>query len=249
MPTDNVSGWKLKFADNFTGSVPLGAFSGCSSSQNPATSRCSGLKNYGAYYNNWWAYPSGWPDTAKSGADGNTGAPFGGVYRPEKVVSVDKGAMHIKMYRPSTGGDNHVATVVPIPCMDQKYGRYTERFKVVQYQPGFKSAHLFYKGGFEIDYPENDYHHPISAYVHPGGGNFNSGTKYTDAWHTTTIEWTASSVKFYMDGRLIGTATKSVPNITMDWILQNESSIMGPYATPGASAQLDIDWVACYSKV
>lgn len=249
-PVGDLPGWKQRYVTNFPGTVPVGAFSDCdhnTASNTGALPYCNGLKPYGAYFNEWWAYPTGWPDTAMSGADGNTGAPFGGYYHPETVVSVDHNALHIHMYRPSRGGANYVATVVPIKCMQQKYGRYTERFKVVHEQPGFKSAHLFYQGGFEIDYPENDYGATISAYTHPGEANFSTSAKWTD-WHTTAIEWTAGVVKFYMDGRLIGSSTARVPNIPMDWILQNESSIMGPYAAPGASAQLDIAWVACYTK-
>ncbi|HWY79533.1 MAG TPA: glycoside hydrolase family 16 protein [Candidatus Sulfotelmatobacter sp.] len=248
MPIGNVPGWKQIFADDFIGTVPVGAFSDCDHNANsPKTSYCNGLKPYADYFKNWWAYPNTWKDTAKSGADGNTGAPFGGMYHPEDTVSVNNGVMHIRMYRPSSGGDNHAATVVPKLCASQKYGRYVERFKVVKADPGYKSAHLFYDGGFEIDYPENDYGTSISAYTHPGEANFSTNAKWTD-WHTTAIEWTSGSVKFYMDGSLIGTTTNKVPNIPMTWILQNESSILGPYAKPGAVAQLDIDWVACYAQ-
>ena len=159
------------------------------------------------------------------------------------------------MFRPSSGGDNHVSAPVPKPCMSRQYGRYVERFKVTvskdskgKPMPGFKSAHLFYDGGYEIDYPENDYVDTISAYTHPGGGNFSTNAKWLDTWHTTVIEWTSGSVKFYLDGKLSGTTTNKVPHIKMSWILQNESSIMGPYAAPGAWAQIDTDWVTCYSK-
>ena len=92
--------------------------------------------------------------------------------------------MHIDMYQPTTGGPNAVATVVPRECMNQQYGTYTERFKVVHEDPGFKSTHLFYQGGYEIDYPENDYGSSISAYTHPGGANYSTSAQWTD-WHTT----------------------------------------------------------------
>lgn len=244
----SVSGWKQVFADNFSGTVPKGAFSDCNHNTDTPQAYCGGLKNYGSYYNNWWAYPNNWDDTAKSGADGNTGAPFGGTYHPEDVVSVSSGEMHINMYRPSSGGDNHVATVVPRKCMDQEYGRYVERFKVAKAVIGFKSAHLFYDNGHEMDYPESDdYTQTINAFTHPSEENFSTSAKWTD-WHTTAIEWTPGSVKYYMDGKLIGTAKKNIPNFKMTWALQNESSISGPYAKAGASAQLDIDWVTCYSQ-
>ena len=243
-----VSGWKQVFADDFAGTVPKGAFSDCNHNVDTPQAYCGGLKKYGAYYDNWWAYPSGWEDTAKSGADGNTGAPFGGTYEPQETVSVANGVLSVNMCRPKTGGDNKVGTVVPRKCMAQKYGRYVERFRIVKADDGFKSAHLFYDGGYEIDFPENDYNTTIYAFMHPGGEAFSGGKKWGNEWHTSVIEWTSGSVKFYLDGKQIGTATKKVPNIPMSWILQNESSIEGPYAKPGATAQIDTDWVACYSK-
>jgi hypothetical protein len=246
MPVGDMAGWKQLFADDFTTPVPVGAFSDCNHNADTPEAYCGGLAPYGNYQKRWWAYPNNWSDTAKSGADGNAGAPFGGVYHPEDTVFIGDGAMHIKMFRPTTGGDNHVASVVPIPCMDHQYGRYVERIKVVRADPGFKSAHLFYQGGFEIDYPENDYGETISAYTHPGEASFSTNSRWTE-WHTTVIEWTAGSVKFSLDGKVIGTTTVKVPNIPMSWVLQNESSILGPYASPGAVAQLDLDWVACYA--
>lgn len=267
MPTGNINGWKQTFADNFSGAVPVGAFSDCNHNTDTPQAYCNGLKPYGNYFANWWAYPTGWPDTAKAGADGNPKAPanspggkteVGGQYHPEDTVSIGDGAMHIRMFRPNSGRqENHVATLVPRPCMDQKYGRYVERFKVVHADPGFKSAHLFYDNGYEIDYPESDsYSDPFSAFTHytpPNSNNsyttsHSAGTGWTD-WHTTVIEWTSSSIKFYVDGKIIGSTSSNIPNIKLSWVLQNESSILGPkFATPGNYAQLDLDWVACYSK-
>ncbi len=252
VPQGNIPGWTQVYATNFPGTVPVGAFSGCTNTDDTAaTAYCTGLKPYGSYFNDWWAYPSGWPDTAEECIEGtdscpepSTKIPIGGEYHPEEAVSVSNSEMHIDMYRPSSG-TNVVATVVPRQCMYMKYGRYTERFEVSQADPGFKSAHLFYDGGFEIDYPEADYGSTINAFTHPGGASFPTNANW-DTWHTTVIEWTASSIKFYMDGSLIGTTTNDIPNIPMSWILQNESSIEGPYASPGAKANLNIAWVACY---
>jgi hypothetical protein len=254
MPAGNLTGWKQVFADDFTGTVPVGAFSDCNHNVDTPQAYCGGLKNYGSYYANWWAYPNGWDDTAQECVKQESGCPdpsihppIGGGYQPEKAVSVSNGAMHINMYRPSSG-PNVVATMVPRKCMAQEYGRYVERFKVVHADAGFKSAHLFYDNGYEMDYPEDDYGDTISAYTHPGEQNFSTNVTWTGGWHTTAIEWTSSSIKYYMDGKLIGTATKSIPHFKMTWALQNESSILGPYAKAGASAQLDEDWVACYSQ-
>lgn len=257
VPVGNITGWNQVYETNFPGTVPVGAFSGCTDDNDglPADADCTGLKNYGSYYTDWWAYPTGWPDTAEeciekspSCPEPSLNIPVGGEYQPEKAVSVSGNEMHINMYRPSTGY-NVVAAMVPRQCMNMKYGRYTERFEVTNENPGFKSAHLFYQGNYEIDFPESDYGSPISAYTHYMGATplSASTTANWTTWHTSVIEWTASSVKFYMDGTLIGTATTDVPNIAMSWILQNESSIEGPYASVGNTSDLNIAWVACYS--
>jgi hypothetical protein len=252
-PTGNVSGWHLIYETNFPGTVPLGAFSGCGNGNTTQQTHCAGLKAYGSYYTDWWAYPSGWSDTAEECRQASSRCPYaslkppvGGRYEPQDSVSVSDHAMHIHLYRPRAGGDNVVAAVLPRQCMNHRYGMYTERFRVVQDEPGFKSAHLFYDDGHEMDYPENDYDSDISAYVHPGTVNFPTHETWT-GWHTTVIRWTSTSIRFYMDGKLIGTTTKDIPHLPMSWILQNESSLLGPYAHAGASALLDEAWVACYS--
>jgi hypothetical protein len=245
MPHGNCGPFRQIFAENFSvGSVPLGGFSDCNHNTASPAAYCGGLT--GHWRRDWWAYPSGWRDTAKSGADGNRGAPFGGTYEPQDTVWVSGGEMHIRMYRPAAGGDNHVAAVAPRACGNMWYGKYSERFLVSRLAAGFKSAHLFYqRGQFEIDYPDNDWGATISAYTHPGEANFSTAARWTD-WHTTSIEWTPGTLKFFLDGALIGATTRSVPDIPMSWVLQNESSINGPYAAPGGVAQMDITWVTCY---
>lgn len=253
MPSGDCGDFKQVFAEDFSGdTVPVGAFSDCDHNVDTADAYCGGLADYGKYADDWWAYPVGWDDTAKSGADGNGGAPYGGTYRADKTVSVGggydgTGTMTVNMYRPDSGDDNYVAAVVPRKCMDRKYGKYSERFKVTKNDGGFKSAHLFYDGNYEMDFPENDYGDKISAYTHPGEDNFDTGVAWTGSAHSTSIEWTPGHVKYYLDGKLVGDATKDISDIPMSWILQNESSIVGPYADRGAHAELQTTWVTCYS--
>lgn len=252
MPTGNCGPFVQTFTENFNGdTIPLGAFSDCNNNVDTKEATCEGLASYPEYYANWWAYPSNWEDTAYTGADGNTGAPFGGVYRADLVTSVTPtgydgtGTMKVDMHRPSTGGSNRVAAMVPRKCMEQQYGKYTERFKVTRNDGGFKSAHLFYQGGQEIDFPENDYGDVISGYTHPQGGNWDTGVNWDDgSAHTTSIEWTPNTVKLFLDGELIGEGDTAMP--AASWILQNESSINGPYAAPGAHSILETTWVTCY---
>ncbi|MFJ9150506.1 hypothetical protein ACIRP7_21035 [Streptomyces sp. NPDC102270] len=56
--------WQV-LAEDFNGDrVPLGSFSDCAHDVDTSAAHCGGLK--GKYRDNWWAYPTGWPDTAVS---------------------------------------------------------------------------------------------------------------------------------------------------------------------------------------
>jgi hypothetical protein len=251
MPSGNCGTFRQMFKENFNGdTVPLGGFSDCNHNVDTPQAYCGGLAAYPEYYANWWAYPTNWDDTAKSGADGNDGAPYGGAYRADKTVSVSPngydgtGTMKVDMYRPATGTDNYVAALVPKKCMDQQYGKYSERFRVTRDDGGFKSAHLFYQGGQEIDFPENDYSGEISAYTHPQGGNWSTNEPWFNKTHTASVEWTPNKVKFFLDGKKIGEGATAMP--AASWILQNESSIEGPYAARGNHSILETSWVTCY---
>ena len=50
-----------------------------------------------------------------------------------------------------------------------------------------------------------------------------------------------------MDGKTIGAATEGLPNIAMDWIIQNESALNGESAALNSWAQMDISYAAVYS--
>lgn len=163
--------------------------------------------------------------------------------------------MHIKMWRGSSGSV-HSAALVPLAASGKTYGRYVETFRVSQITPGYKSAHLLWPSNgnqnttsFEVDYPENEWDTDIYAYVHAGNlaqQSFPANASW-GSWHTSEIDWTPTSLSFYMDGKLIGTTTQGVPNIPMDWIIQNESALNGESAPLNSSAQMDISYVAYYS--
>lgn len=254
MPRGDLPGFRQVYADNFNGTpVPVGAFSDCNHRTDTPQATCEGLRKFPAAYANYWAYPKGWDDTAKSGADGNDGAPFGGGYRPELTVSIGPasatstdGVLHVRQFRPASGGDNAVAAVVPRKCMGQQYGKYSERFRVVRADPGFKSAHLFYDGGEEIDYPEGDWPGRFSGFVHPNQTFVDARGQFSE-WNTTSIEWVPGKISFFLNGKLIKTVTKNITK-PRAWIWQNESSIEGPYAKPGASAEIQTTWATCYAR-
>lgn len=260
MPRGDIPGWQQIYAENFNAAVaapvPVGKFSGCNNNPDTPAAFCSGLPQ--PWRSTLWAYPSGWDDTAKSGNDGNEGAPFGGTYEPQRTVSIGKGydgggTLKVSMFRPTAGGDNVVGTVVPRKCMDLADGRYSARVKVTTAQRGFKSAWLRYEGaGAEVDYPEvEDYAtSTVAAFVHPGGANVQTSARMTTA-HTYTWERRGSKVTFYLDGVKLRTLSNQLT--VSSWIWQNESRIErddslpgGGYAAPGNKATIEVTWATCY---
>lgn len=253
-PSGDCGPFVQLYAENFNGGdVPVGAFKTCAGD---GDFRCDGLKtNYPHYYDTLGAYPSGWPDTATSGADGNGGRTFGGYYRPEKAVSVytasnGDGQMRVRMT--SDGSVNSVAAVVPRKCMNLRYGKFTERFIVRTRTPGFKMAHLRYTPN-EVDYPEaggNFSSDPVSVFTHgfkESSADVAPGTAWT-AWHTYSTEIVPGSLRFYLDGKLVKTVNADFPEAA-DWVLQNESALAGAYAAAGASVNIDTTWLTCYKYV
>lgn len=252
-PRGDCGAFKQLYAENFNGgTVPAGAFSGCAGD---GDFRCAGLKTkYPHYYTTLGAYPNGWPDTATSGADGNGGRIFGGYYRPQDTMSVYEaangdGQMRVRMWRPAAGGSVHSAAPVPRPCMNLRYGKFTERLVVRSRTPGYKTAHLHYSPD-EIDYPEaggNFSSDPVSLFTH-GWREYSKDVAPNSAWttwHTYSQEITPSGLKAYYDGKLVATVAGNYPRAT-DWVLQNESALAGPYAAAGSSVVIDTTWVTCY---
>jgi hypothetical protein len=258
-PVGNCGPFHQLYRDSFNpggvvASVPLGAFSSCGGD---GDYQCTGLKaKYGHYYSTLGAYPNGWPDTATSGADNNGGQDFGGYYRPQDTISVTSsstgdGIMRVHMWRPAAGGSNHVAAVVPLPCADLRYGKFTERVRVSTLTKGYKLAHLHYAPD-EIDYPEaggSFVSDPISVFTHgfdEFGRDVAPNSQWTN-WHTYSTEVTPGHVKIFFDGKLVASRTADFPSRT-PWVLQNESALGGAAtAAKGSSVNVDSSWLSCYS--
>ena len=237
--------WKPVWSSDFTVSARLGSFGG---GGNGSSVHAPDLPS--ALQGQWGAYPSGWPDTATQ-----RGYPVGGYYDPARTAWISGGQLHMRMYR-GASGPVHSAALVPLAARDRTYGKYVETFRVSQMAAGYKSAHLLWPSSgdqntssFEVDYPENEWDTGISAYVHDGDAPqqvFPANASW-GSWHTTEIDWTPHRLAFFMDGKLIGATTSGVPNVPMDWIIQNESALNGESAAPNSSAQIDISHVAYYS--
>jgi hypothetical protein len=243
-PPTSSGPWQLAWSTDFPVAAPLGSFGGGGNGPSvDAPDLPSALKSQ------WGAYPSGWADTATQ-----RGLPVGGYYDPGTTVWISGGQMHIKLWR-GASGSVHSAALVPLAAQGRTYGKYVETFRVSQVATGYKSAHLLWPSSgdqdtssFEVDYPENEWDTGISAYVHDGNDpqqSFSASNSWT-SWHTTEIDWTPTSLSFYLDGKQVGSTTSGVPNEPMDWIIQNESALNGESAAPNSSAQMDISYVAYY---
>ncbi|MFF7190504.1 glycoside hydrolase family 16 protein [Streptomyces sp. NPDC008222] len=241
----------LVYTDGFNTPTKLGAFRDCNHNADTRAAYCAGLS--GSVRANWWAYPAGWPDTATQ-----RGYKVGGYYDPASTLwiapsSSGDGQLHIRMWR-GASGPVHSATIVPKAAMGLRYGKYEERFRVSHVATGYKSAHLLWPvdddGCSEIDFPELEWDTQVAAFAHPSNCGQQVGVdtgKSWNQWHTSRIEWTPGRIVFLLDGKVVGSTTKSVPATPMDWDIQNESALNGESAAPNSWGQMDITYVKVWS--
>lgn len=244
MPQEATSPWKLAYSTTFQQNAPLGSFSGCDTPD----STCGNLPADVKWQ--WWAYPNPWPDTATQRK-----YPVGGYYNPSKTIWISGGQMHIRMFR--QGGPVNSAAVIPKVAMGRKYGLYVETVRVSRITAGYKSAHLLWPSGgsqdtdsFEVDFPENEWDTMPYGFIHngtPGQLSFPGNVRWTD-WNTFEIAWKPDSLTLSVNGKVTGKTTDKayIPDVPMDWIIQNESALNGERAPVNSSAQIDIRYVAYY---
>ena len=242
--------WHLKWQTDFPVAAPLGSFSDCNNNDRMPTAYCGGLP--ASLRSQWWAYPTGWPDTATESHN-----PLGGYYDPAQTIWISGGQMHIRMFR--TTGAIHSAAVVPKASIGQLYGKYVERFRVLDpgSSTGYKSSHLLWPTSeplnYEVDFPEGEWDSSFCIHVHaiPVGTatkNFCPVGATFAGWSTTEVEWWPGNVAFYLNGTEIYHVTgKWAPDERMSWIIQNETALGGEIAPENSSAQLNISYVAVYT--
>lgn len=205
-------------------------------------------------------YPSNWLDTAPAGGSATGG---GGHYGCEGGIGRLGGVLNFKLVGGKVctpvfkdqGGSGVNQFGIPFGMAE---GRYSVRFRV---RSGASDQHKIawllwpdtdnFSDG-EIDYPETD-HFPdvIRAHTHRIGSStvdsYSSGVTVgaDDTWHVATIERKSGSVRYLMDGNVVGTSTSGLPTAAMHWVLQSET-IVESSATPPDSevTSIDVDWVS-----
>ena len=194
-------------------------------------------------------YPTGWRDT--SGV---------GVYRPDEVLSVHDGVLDFRLH--TVDGEPATAAVVPrIDGYGQTYGRYSVRLRAEAVH-GFKLAFLLWPDSEqwpadgEIDFPDADLDGELGAFLHhpdPAGSKQEFGSDVTfEQWHTATVEWSPGLVRFLLDDVEVGSSTTGVPDTSMHFVLQTETSLAAaddPSAAPASHAQAHVfvDWLSIES--
>jgi hypothetical protein len=228
----DLNGWKYIFGDDFNVDAAEGSFL--------------------SKYRNWGAYDTGWPDTSRKG-----------MY-DTNILSVSNNTLNMRLH---TGADGKPRASVPFPLINgrnapdatnQLYGRYEVRFRADQV-PGYKTAFLLWpksevwpRDG-EIDFPEGDLTGDIWGFMHRQGATsggdqdwFSTGESH-GVWHTAVTEWSPNAVRFYLNGRLVGTSTTRIPNTPMHWVLQTETTLGNSPVPPTASGYVQFDYVKVWS--
>ena len=232
----NPADWKRVFVTDFPVNVPLGRF--------PK-----------AVAGEWGAYRYGQHDTATE-----WGLAVGGIYDPGSTTWIHGGYLHVRQWR-GASGPVHCST----PCLKAatgvRYGRFVEVTRVSHATIGYKSAHMLWPSQsplrWEIDWPENNWagiHATPHGYDHydkttrPRRLRWPTSASWT-AWHTYEIRWTPAALALYLDGTRIGYTTRAaaVPHEHMDWRFVNASALIGAFAAPRTSAQIDTSHVEYWS--
>lgn len=240
VPVGDLPGWKQIFYDDFTKDAPLGSWGSECNSDNIVYTGARGQK--------WKSYPKCFTDTYQKRP-----------YRADSVLYVKDGMLIFHLHPV----DGQPAGANPSPVINgndqyQTYGRYTARFKVSN--SSLSEYHIAWllwpksekwpEGG-EEDFPEGSLGGNIGGFHHYAGEGACVGCqdpvatneKFTD-WHTYTIEWRPSNIKYILDGKVILNSNNWVPDKPMRWQLQTETKGYGSH-----SGKLMVDWVAVYKYV
>jgi hypothetical protein len=239
-------GYARESMDTFTKNARLGSF---------AQRKANAIVYTGDHGMRWTGYPDGWPSTYSGHAEG---------YQPSTVLSVHNGMLDFHLHNDAQG--NPVgADPSPLPRGHryQTYGAWSLCERVAPADAhnlaDFHQAVLLWPLNFrdwlraESDYPEQNLNtFDFAGYSHYGGHGAQdvfdilAMTPRFDArqWHVYTQTWGPRFRSYYVDGRLVGTATHQVWSHPERWQLQIEPlGPMGPVPNDGDSGHVYMKWV------
>ncbi|MGD9695066.1 MAG: glycoside hydrolase family 16 protein [Thermoleophilia bacterium] len=233
-PVGDLDGWRQILVEDFDTPVATGSFPGT------------------VYGSRWAVYRDGGWDTTRRARQA-----------PSRVLSVRDGALAWR-FHDDASGTPQIATPLPklngpSPYRGIVYGRFAVRFRATALAAGYSVAFLLWPDSDrwpiegEIDFPAGELttrqgvgYTYIPAQPTVVRDSFHSTAPF-DAWHTAVTEWTPGAVRYYIDGRLIGTSTLNVPSTSMHWVLQTDTTEHGAPPARGAEAGLEVDWAAAWA--
>lgn len=229
LPIGDLPGWHQTFADDFTGTVPLGSVGD------------AGIPNWPYAYNN--------PDT--SGRNGTKSA-----WDSAKTISVGGGLLDYYLH---TANGAAVSGTVGRKASQiyGRYDVRMRADSIPGYKTAFllwPDSEAWPRDG-EIDFPEGDLNGTVGGATHYQGGasggdqdvwNGSKSATYS-GWHTYSIQWTPTALTYQIDGTTVHTTTKRIPNTPMHWVLQAESRIGEGQPPASASGHVQIDWATEYA--
>lgn len=237
MPATDLPGWKLVYAEDFTKTAALGQIE-------TVYPEIPQYKNF--------------QDTSKNG-----------TYRPDKVLSAgmrpdvadSKGVLDFWMHSEIVNGTSQHMVACPIPggYTGRLLVRHETRFRVDRPIPLYKIAFLlwttpdewdeeldFAEGGLNGGSIEHNHHALGASTPYP----INTGVQIGVGWHTSRVEITDKSTRYYVDGVRTLTATFAIPQKLKRSGLQAETNLNS--STPPADStegHLMVDWYTIHEGI
>lgn len=226
LPRGPVTGWGAQvYAQDFTTPIGVGGF---------VTDTAGNLSNLAGGNAGYQAYGSTFQASAQA--------------VNALSVTVD-GYLDIWLRLLPTASAVTTTQIIPaIPAMT--YGRYAVRFRAISVLPGWSASlgllpvDLVLPDHGQVDYPSGDLSDDDLVMFTPAipagiPAGVSSGSSWAD-WHIAVIELKPSSLKCYLDGALIYTATANVPGTPMAYSIRTSG-------LSSTDAHLQIDWIGAWS--
>lgn len=260
-----TSGWSLAFDDQFDDrTVAAGQFIAGGTivrwTGPSGTLRTAGTRTADGRYIAFGTSPhSNWTDTSGHGS-----------YAESAVIEIGNGKLTERIYS-DQNGYGHTAVITPLPSGSSDRGGLTGMRVAVKARadalPGFKGVFLLWADIAEtnddlmqygeIDGPEGPFNAVPDAFMHRTNGSSLSDQVHFDYpstirwqdWHEYVTEWLpGESVRYLVDGVLVGETTDRVPTTSMHFNIQPETNTgSGPWPAPNTSGILELDYVRVWS--